>query len=110
MAITIAPSRTVPGTAASRPALWFSPRQRKVWAGTVTGDTSYPTGGYDISGLWSGFRSVDFASSGLSDDGTRLYRVDKANKKLLIYTAFGTEAVNATNQSAITISLELAGF
>lgn len=110
MAITISPSRSVPGAAAARPALWASGRQRRLWAGTITGDTSYPTGGYDISALWTGFRSVDFCSSGLTDDGTKLYRVDKTNRKVLIYTALGTEAIAASNQSTAVISLEIAGF
>jgi hypothetical protein len=110
VAAAVSPSRTVPGAGATRSALWFSNRQRRVFVGTVTGDTSYPTGGYDIASLWTGFKTVDFASSGLTDDGTKLYRIDKTNRKLLIYTALGTEATAASNQSTAVCSVELAGF
>lgn len=101
---------TGPGGATVRPALWFSPRQIKVKVATVDFDTSYPTGGEDISSLWTGFTSVVVAIAQYPG-GTRLARVDKTNKKLLLFTAIGTEAADTSNQSTITgVQVVLIGY
>lgn len=110
MAITITPATTTPGYAAGRPALNLSPRQRKWRTFKVAADTAYPTGGYDISAAFKGFTSVDFGQA-QDPSGARVCTVDVANKKLLIFTALGTEAANASNQSAInSIYVELVGY
>lgn len=64
-------------------------------------DNSYPTGGEDISAIWT-----DFPKGVLSIHATqvpnRLVTVDLTGKKVLLQTAFGTEAANASDQSTIT--------
>lgn len=112
MAITITPVTTTPGYAATRPPLTLSPRQRKRRTFKVAGDTSYPTGGYDIAVTFKGFQG-SVADWGQAQDasGARLATVDIANKKLKLFTALGTEAANASNQSTITeIYVELVGY
>lgn len=109
MAITITPVTTTPGYAAGRPALTLSPRQRKRRTFKVAADTSYPTGGYDISAAMKGM-TPDWGQA-QDPTGARGVGVDIANKKLLIFTAFGTEAANASNQSTISsIYVQVEGY
>ena len=68
----------------------------------VTGDTSYPTGGYAVAG--------DFPQSGLiglnDGVGTRIALWDDVNKKVkFIVTATGAEVAAATDVSASTVRL-----
>lgn len=110
MAITISPSVTTPGQARAGTALVVSGRQRRWGMWKIALDTSYPTGGYDLTGLFSRFKSVDWGQA-QDASGARLVSVDVPNKKLMVFTALGTEAANASNQSTITtVYVELGGY
>jgi len=72
---------------------------------TIAFDSSYPTGGepIDATVLDSiGFSQVDYIAPQTTNlAGTRLVTYDRVNKKLLLFTAVGTEAGSASNQSTI---------
>jgi hypothetical protein len=80
--------------------LSFGGRVQARAGATFAFDNSYPTGGEDISALFNLFRSVSAVF--VSGPATRLYEVDYTNKKLKLFTAIGTEATNASDQSSIT--------
>jgi hypothetical protein len=76
----------------------------------VTFDNSYPTGGEalaasdcDLDELWG----VEIASPPKA--GTELVAWDPENLKLLIFTADGTQAVNASDQSAVVVDIVAIG-
>ena len=78
---------------------------------TVLFDSSYPTGGESIaSTIGADFKSIHFIN--VQGPASRLYAVDytAGAQKLLLYTALGTEASNASDQSSITVRLEVAGY
>jgi hypothetical protein len=62
---------------------------RKTVIATITGDTSYPTGGSALTPAQS-------------------FTYDYANNKLLSFTG-GTQTTNATNQSAISVRMRFEG-
>lgn len=73
--------------------------------GTYDLDSSYPTGGEDISELWNMFPTAYVGSLFEQPNvaAVRTVSVDAGNKKLIGYTdAFTTQVANATNLSAIT--------
>ncbi len=78
----------------------------KIVSGTFDFDTSYPTGGEDISAIWDLFpkgvvSGVLFEMPAVA--AAKVVSVDTGNKKLLAYTdGFVTQVTNATNLSAIT--------
>ena len=83
---------------------------QRYWQGTITGDTSYPTGGYAITAAQVGMNTIQ---SGIADNDTaasRLSSWDQTNKKLKLFTALSTEAANASNQSTITVPVFLFGY
>lgn len=68
--------------------------------GTFDFDTSYPTGGElftEVSGLFTTLLGVVFEQR-----TNRVVTYDYTNNKVLLQTALGTEAANASNQSSIT--------
>jgi len=70
-------------------------------------DNSYPTGGEDISGIFNDFATgglLQILTNGAQADATngRFVKVDYTNKKLMLYTALGTQATDTSDQSAIT--------
>lgn len=76
----------------------------------ITGFTTYATNGveYDICGN-HGFAEGTTAVI-LEPDATYFYTYDKANNKILFYTAgAGTEVSNSTNISSVTIYGYLIG-
>lgn len=76
--------------------------------GLVAFDSSYPTGGEPIDKTIVGAdgQLVDIIlPNPVSEQGNRLARWDKANSKILLYTALGTEATNASDQSSITLRI-----
>lgn len=82
----------------------------KLWIGTVTFDNSYPTGGEVILPTDVGFNvSIDAVIAMGSPGGSRLFLWDQANKKMKLFTALGTEAVNASDQSTITFPIMVIG-
>lgn len=77
----------------------------------ITFDSSYPTGGEafapsDVDPTMPSSASFHFVSLE-SNDATaadhRFFSYDHTNKKLMIFTASGTEATNASNQAAVTV-------
>lgn len=77
---------------------------------TVLFDSSYPTGGESISTIFDDFKEVLAVFT--TGPGTRLASTDYTAdaEKLLLYTAVGTEASNGSDQSSITMRLEVVGY
>jgi hypothetical protein len=77
----------------------------------VTFDSSYPSGGYALTPASFGRRSLHFV--GVEPKvGTRIIVFDGAqgdNGNLRIFTAIGTEAANASDQSAISARVHVIG-
>ena len=106
---TLTPDAEGPGRAATRPVSAFAGRGLLVKTATFAFDSSYPTGGEDISDLFDGFREVKAIH--VSGPASRLYEPDLTAKKLKLFTAVGTEAGNGTDQSAITgVKLMAVGY
>lgn len=80
-----------------------------------TFDSSYPTGGEPITAALALCRNtIDFIIPGpVTTAGaispTKSVVWDHVNSKLLLYTAAGTEAVNATDQSTVKVRCRVAG-
>src|SRR4030095_65755 len=78
-----------------------SGRSLKLITGTITFGTGYPTNGVDISEIWKRFSKQRLLSLFLDSKGSgRLFEVDFAAKKIKVFTTFGTEAANASDQTA----------
>ena len=87
------------------------PGALRMVAGTLTGDASYPTGGYSIAGLvpavgtgqsvvWLQVTGV----RGVAGTVCSHCRYDATNQKVLVYnTTAGAETANATNLSALVM-------
>lgn len=79
----------------------------------LTFDNSYPTGGEALGAAELkalGLESYVFAVIPLLNTaGSRLVTYDPATKKLLLFTAVGTEAVNASDQSTISVPVLVIG-
>lgn len=73
----------------------------------ITGDTSYPTGGYAIS--FPGISNAVFVDAQSSSVGHPAVW-DYTNKKLKLYTSGGTEVANATNVSTVKIRCAVLGY
>lgn len=92
---TIAYDGQSPGASGSRPAFWQSARPIKVVTGTFTFDTSYPTGGEDISDIFNQFQGIGSTSgllgihmadpTGSAGTGKSVV-IDYTAKKALLYT------------------------
>lgn len=83
----------------------------RVRRGTVTFDNSYPTGGESYTPQLFGLTritKVDVAA--LNVAGNRLVVNDRTNSKLLLFTALGTQATNASDQSTIVVEVEVTGY
>jgi len=78
----------------------FTGRKVEVF-GQLDLDSSYTTGGYDVLDALTaeGMHEVEGMEVGF--DGTRWYRFDAANNKLLAYTATATQVGNGTNLSTV---------
>lgn len=75
-----------------------------------TPSTSYPAGGEPFTPSQFGLTTIEWVvAAAASADGTRLVTWDKTNNKLRIYTAIGTEAANASDQSTKTVPLVVYG-
>lgn len=95
-----------PGKGAMRPAFWNAPRSIKVVSGRFSFDSSYPTGGEDVSeifALFAGSVAQGFVcESPVFSAGTGKHsRIDYTNKKWMLYTnaADPAEVANASDQS-----------
>lgn len=82
----------------------------KLWIGRITFDNSYPTGGETIAKADVGFDVAIDAVVPLGNTlGNRVPVWNNATKKLLLFTALGTEAVNASDQSTIIMDCLVIG-
>lgn len=70
--------------------------------GTVTFDNSYPTGGEAVTAANLGFTN-HISEVFLQATGAEVPVFDKTNSKILLYTADGTQAANASDQSAVVV-------
>ena len=116
MAATLTYDSTGPGEA-GRHAMFAAAvgRPLQAVALAVTGDTSYPTGGYDISDVWKKFATASAASGLLhllahDRGGAHIVAIDYVNKKLKLMSAPGTEVVAATNVSTTVVDLLALGY
>ena len=82
---------------------------RRVWRGTVTFDSSYPTGGEALVPGDFGFNLDIENVQIIADRGTETVQWDRANSKILVHTADGTQATNASDQSAVTATVVATG-
>ena len=78
----------------------------------ITFDSSYPTGGEalgtaELTKL--DLSQIDFVIPVGNVLGNRHVVYDRANKKLMLFTALGTEAVNASDQSTIIVNCLVIG-
>jgi len=114
--------QTKTGGRASRNVRAVIDRMMRIVSGTITFDSSYPTGGEDISEIWRMFRPMARDASRTptawdlrsilfeQPNNGKLVQLDKANKKLKVVTAFaGTEATNASDQSAVSVDFIAIG-
>lgn len=98
-----------PGAGGSREVRAFGARNLKLATATFAFDSSYPTGGEDVSGLWDLFTEVLHVF--VAPRNNRVFEVDHTNKKLKLYTALGTEAGSASDQSSVTgVHLLIVGY
>ena len=83
---------------------------RRVWVGTITFDSSYPTGGEAIVPGDFGFSEINHVIVGPNDAAaSRIAAWDRTNSKIKLFTALSTEAANASNQSTISMPLVVIG-
>jgi hypothetical protein len=78
---------------------------------TMLFDSNYPTGGESIAAtIGADFKEIVFIN--VTGPASRLYSVDytAAAQKILLYTSLSTEATNTSDQSTITVRLEVAGY
>lgn len=74
----------------------------------VTFDNSYPTGGETYTPGLFGLNSIE-AILMPGPNGTEYATWDRANKKFLVFTADGTQAGNASDQSAVGFEVAVIG-
>lgn len=73
-------------------------------------DNSYPTGGEAVAASDFGLSSIDdLRVPSQNAAGTRLFAWDQANSKIKVFTAVGTEATNASDQSTQTVRVHVIG-
>ena len=73
---------------------------------TITGDASYPTGGYALT--FPGITTVLFVDAQSSSSGHPAVW-NYATGKLQFFTSGGTEVTAATNLSAVTVRAAVLG-
>lgn len=76
---------------------------------TITMDSSYPTGGEAVAKTDFALDSAILHIQVADNTGGNTVHWDKANSKLLVYTADGTQATNGSNQSAVSCSAIVVG-
>jgi hypothetical protein len=79
-----------------------TPNRHEVVA-DVTFDNSYPTGGESLTAADLGLPDVVHLEARQKGVGTRIAEYDYSGSKLKLFTALGTEAANASDQSAIVV-------
>lgn len=80
----------------------------------VTGDSSYPTGGEDLTRATLGFVNIENVTA--TNAGGYVFEYDRANQKLKAYWVDTTvdgaalaEVAAATNLSSVTTRIEVTG-
>lgn len=108
---TITYDAETPGRGATRPVFIQGSRPMKVVTGTYAFDSSYPTGGEDISDIFNQFGKTSRAAVNIQFDQPltgaqtgKFIKVDYTTRKVLLYTnaSPAVEVANASDQSAIT--------
>jgi len=75
----------------------------------ITFDTSYPTGG-EVLGLASyGLTPANVSRVAFEPDSTYIFTYDRANDKVLVYSALGTEVVDTTDISTVVAYMKITG-
>jgi len=69
----------------------------------ITFDSSYPTGGEPLTPADLGMTSIEWLEAKQKGLASRLAAYDYANAKLVLFTAIGAEAANASDQSTIVV-------
>jgi hypothetical protein len=93
----------------------FVEGDRKVVVSDVLFDNSYPTGGEAFTGSMIGLdlEVNDLVPLAVTTAGaispTKLVVFDHVNSKLVLYTAAGTEATNASDQSTVRVRVRAEG-
>ena len=111
MAITISQAAGTVGQAAKSPSLSGGAKPIIDRYYQIDFDSSYPTGGESISTIFDDFKEVLCIT--VEPRGSRLFEIDYTAdaEKIKLYTAVGTEATNASNQSTITdVRLRVSGY
>lgn len=86
---------------------------KRVTIATVTGDTSYPQGGYSITANQLGLGNVLFLDSSFTRDSTPAVRAVSYNtstSKLLFFDQAFAEIANGTNLSTFSGQLQAFGW
>jgi hypothetical protein len=80
---------------------------RKMVAGVVTFDSVYPTGGEDAAASLFGLKRLDHLI--VNQPASRIAVWVPSTGKILLRTNISTEAVNGTDQSAVTVHVVAIG-
>lgn len=85
---------------------------KRVVFATYTFDDSYPTGGEAVAASeFDSLTAIEHIVIASQDVGGGEQVVwDKANAKLLVFTADGTEATNTSDQSGVSVELMVFGY
>lgn len=75
----------------------------------ITFDNSYPTGGETLGLATYGLTPASVSFVGFEPTSNRIATYDRTNDKVLLYTALGTEAANASDQSTIVVYAKFVG-
>lgn len=96
MAITVTPLKS------------YVTGDRKTVHGTILFDNAYPTGGYALTGTTLGL-ALELNEVDIAPHPSRVAFYNYATSKVQVYTALGTEATNASDQSSITVRFRAVG-
>lgn len=85
------------------------PGAKRQLAMTLTGDASYPTGGYPVTFATFGMNEAIEQVMLNPSSGAHLVVWDSVNSKIKFFTAVATEVANAVNLSAVTVKALIIG-
>jgi hypothetical protein len=85
----------------------FVAGSKRIHVYNVTFDNSYPTGGESLTAGIIGLNWIEALIPAVN--GTEFAVYDYTNKKLKLFTADGTEAGNASDQSAVSVTVFAIG-
>ena len=81
---------------------------KRVVGAEFTFDSSYPTGGEDVAPGLVGLSTIEAVFPVVN--GTEFAVYDYASQNLMLYTADGTQAANASDQSAVKVNAFVVGY